>query len=427
MASISNQKGSSKKVPKLLNKEDRISSLPDSLLVHILSFLPIKYSFRTSILSSRWKYLWASVPTLDFDDKSSSNKRLKCSSNFMNVVDRVLLHHDLSCIQKFHLNCFPYNDGDLSRIYTWISVAIKHGVQLLDIKISPTREKFYLPSSLFTCPTLVVLKLEYLRSFIVPCSAHFKSLKVLHVSFYHLDNDLTLNLFHNCPVLEELLVRGIVQGNEKRRFNVSTPRALKSFRFYFQTFGVCEYNRNEIVINAPILKYLSLQNDCVPSCMLKNLTSLVQADVNVGYCCSNAWATEQYANNVFMLLRNICTVKYLYLGARTMEALEYAGDGAPLLFPNLIRLELHVNNCCGWTCLLHLLKCTPNLCQHKDSKDFKFVEPEVAPCCLSTRLQEIDITGFVGLSSEEKLMGYFLRYAKVLRKMTNNSCNSKEN
>ncbi|CAL5201559.1 unnamed protein product [Lathyrus oleraceus] len=49
---------------------ERISELHDSILCHILSFLPTKHAATTSILSKRWKSLWLSVLTLDFDCKS---------------------------------------------------------------------------------------------------------------------------------------------------------------------------------------------------------------------------------------------------------------------------------------------------------------------------------------------------------------------
>ncbi|GMQ03364.1 hypothetical protein CsSME_00049189 [Camellia sinensis var. sinensis] len=114
------------------NGENRISMLPDSIRVHILSFLPTKYAVRTSILSSRWKHIWASVPILEFNGplllpsyipfrKHNDNGR------FMNFIDRVLLH-DLSSIKRFSLGCNP--EIDTSHLSTWIGVAIKHSVHL---------------------------------------------------------------------------------------------------------------------------------------------------------------------------------------------------------------------------------------------------------------------------------------------------------
>ncbi|XP_059623845.1 F-box/FBD/LRR-repeat protein At1g13780-like isoform X1 [Cornus florida] len=193
------------------------------------------------------------------------------------------------------------------------------------------------------------------------------------------------------------------------------------------------------MVNAPILEYLTLQDDYLPRYVLKNLTSLVKADVNVGNCCPKAMEVKQRANRIFVILREIYSVKYLSLGARTMGALDYADDGKLLNFPNLIHLELHVHDCYGWIRLLHLLNRMPNLvylvleklkkCRYYEdnaSEDFNSGEQEPVPYCLLMHLQEIEINGFWGLSDELKLIEFFLRSSEVLRKMEINTSNLNE-
>lgn len=54
----------------LTTEKDRLSNLPESLIVHILAFLVVLYNTRdvicTSVLSRRWGKLWTSVLYLHF-------------------------------------------------------------------------------------------------------------------------------------------------------------------------------------------------------------------------------------------------------------------------------------------------------------------------------------------------------------------------
>ncbi|KAL8266841.1 hypothetical protein R6Q59_004185 [Mikania micrantha] len=45
---------------------DRLSNLPEDLIFKILSFMGTKHAVKTSVLSSRWRYIWASMPSLSF-------------------------------------------------------------------------------------------------------------------------------------------------------------------------------------------------------------------------------------------------------------------------------------------------------------------------------------------------------------------------
>ncbi|KAI8005574.1 F-box/LRR-repeat protein [Camellia lanceoleosa] len=78
------------KLGDVYEEKDRISSLSDAILSHILSFMPIKCAARTSLLSTRWKSIWTSVPTINLKQLYFRNNE-DLSSGFMDFVNMVLL------------------------------------------------------------------------------------------------------------------------------------------------------------------------------------------------------------------------------------------------------------------------------------------------------------------------------------------------
>ena len=90
--------------PILEEDEDRISTLPDSILLRILSSLLTKDAIKTGVLSKRWAYLWTSVPSLRFTDTSFKNTDVLATA-----VDESLLLHRAPKLTNFSV-LFRYSD-----------------------------------------------------------------------------------------------------------------------------------------------------------------------------------------------------------------------------------------------------------------------------------------------------------------------------
>src|ERR1044072_673558 len=63
---------------RLKEKSDRLSDLPNAILLHIMSFMMIQDAIKTCILSKRWKNLWKFLPDLTLHSSKFRNPLQFC-------------------------------------------------------------------------------------------------------------------------------------------------------------------------------------------------------------------------------------------------------------------------------------------------------------------------------------------------------------
>ncbi|GFZ02615.1 LOW protein: F-box/FBD/LRR-like protein [Actinidia rufa] len=401
--------------------DDRISALPDGLLCHILSFLPTKYAVATTILSTRWKYLFTWLPDLDLDDTL-----LSCPEDgidvdrFTNFVYRVLLLRKTWHINRFRLLCCE--QYDVSHVNAWICSALWRNLKELDVSFY-AEEFGMLSSDIFTCRTLAFLKIVGILILKVPFSVCLPNLKILHLCCLKLaDDDSIRRIFSGCPMLEELELRKCTLENVEM-LHISIP-SLKSLALQY-----CRGNY-QIVLDATILGYFKYHGIVAGGYLVKNLKSLVKAHLSV-------WLTRDqmeeaslhYGYFVEKLVNEISGIKFLHLSDLTLEAIDCSHCSLPT-FHNLTHLELGVN-INGWQLLPDLLDSSPNLevldfvegfLEHTaDEWNLHCRLPERVPICLSQCLKEIVVREFGRCEDELKLIEYFLSRGKVLKKITINT------
>jgi len=187
---------------------DIISNFPDSILCYILSFLPTKQVVATSILSMHWNLLWRSVPSLDFDVDTMSidyDKEKEGISRLLLSVNSFLRGRDMDqLLHRFRLRCpCLYNQNSIE---TCIEDVLRKSARLqhLDLDLGFVTA---VPSVVFICKTLVVLKLAFVSPKNVS-SVDLPLLKILHLnSVSFLDCEYLLQQFlSGSPNIEDLEV-----------------------------------------------------------------------------------------------------------------------------------------------------------------------------------------------------------------------------
>ncbi|KAG7561419.1 F-box domain, partial [Arabidopsis thaliana x Arabidopsis arenosa] len=419
--------------------KDIISDLPEALICHILSFIPTKEAALTSLLSKKWRYLFAFAPNLDFDDSLWMQRPIvdmnEIYRKFMDFVDRVLGLQGNSTLVRFSLKC--ENDIYSECVFSWISNVIERGVSDLELggTLGSNRS---MPSSVFLSKSLVKLRIDTENGSVIDLEDVFlPKLKTLHlrsVWFGEGDDTCLLKLISGCHVLEELTMIDLWwDGFWNRSVSSKTLKRL--------TVGCSDWERSpaSVSFDTPNLVYFEYDDLVADKFEIVNFDSLVEASIGLRM----RYHQRAYASygdlvvNATNLFVGISNVQILKLFSSTLEVLTFCCEPIPL-FKNLLHLTVETDKDVGWESLPALLKNCPNLetlvfkglhhkhtikcedadgCLCKSSKDIR-------SCLSSSPVKVLKILKFGEVSSyfddEEKqleLVKYFLETMPNLEQM----------
>lgn len=166
--------------------EDRISELPDEILVYILSFLTVKEAADTSVLSRRWLSLWTCIPRLDFeatkplDEVASQIKlRKRHMKKYLRWVNGTLQMCKVQKLGQFRI-CFDLNKFVQHEIDKWLEFAFSRNVQILELDLNKGGEDIRDFDYCYAFPArLLGLGDSADSSSSILVKQNFKSLKVL--------------------------------------------------------------------------------------------------------------------------------------------------------------------------------------------------------------------------------------------------------
>ncbi|MED6158438.1 hypothetical protein PIB30_032762 [Stylosanthes scabra] len=232
---------------------DRISVLPDAILVHILSFLSSQTVVTaTSTLSTRWRDLWLSVPTVDLDD---SLFRLRAKPDrFVPFAYAVLLSRDATQpILNFRLK---YRSASVAScdVNFWLKIAIQRKVET--VEFSPFFfSHVTLPTAIFTCSRLLVLKLQNLIVDRIS-TVHLPLLKTLHIDLVRFTNGEYLEIIlSGCPNIHHLKIKGLELQQSFIPLGVTFPNLIHVELFVSQCKWIWIVR---LLNNSPLLQVLDI-------------------------------------------------------------------------------------------------------------------------------------------------------------------------
>ncbi|XP_023638925.1 F-box/LRR-repeat protein At1g06630 [Capsella rubella] len=337
---------------------DAISCLPHEVLGVILSSVPTKLAASTSLLSKKWRNVFALVHNLDFDDsdllqpEEGEEEMGVMRESFRNFVDTTLALQCGSPIKRFSLKCHIHDYySESAHLVRWVCNALDRGV--LDLSLE-TSVQALIPSELFTSKTLVKLRLgTQVTVEVFPPEASLPALKILiFESVLIRPDDMCNVLLPGCPVLEELYL--YYDGFEGWPYRI-TSQTIKRLVVQYDEFEI--ESMSFMSIDAPNLLFLDYSHYALYDYPLVNLASLVEARLDIQY------SKRVVRPDITGLINGISNVETLHLSPDSVDVISLCvGRGLLLpVFNNLVSLTFGSKNEKGWKLLPYLIEQSPKL------------------------------------------------------------------
>ncbi|KAJ0235100.1 F-box domain-containing protein [Hirschfeldia incana] len=240
---------------------DLISSLPDAILQHIFSQIPTKYAIRTSALSKRWRHVWSETPSLDID----------CYRDEPDPIYETLSRsYSSPKIATFRLSI----STEANQIDRFIDFAVSRDTEELSLEFRHSYAQAYrFPEVFFTSRSLKNLSVESATIDTIPghVTVSWRSLRTLCLRGCDLSDEACVKILSGSPLLECLTLF----VDKLELLDLSECLVLK--RLDVQCW------EQTLKIVAPRVSFLSLTHSDESRCVLLDVSSLIEANVNI-YC-----------------------------------------------------------------------------------------------------------------------------------------------
>ncbi|KAL6844556.1 hypothetical protein ACP4OV_025215 [Aristida adscensionis] len=190
-----------------------LDKLPEDILRHIHSLLPLRDAARAARVSHRFLRSWRCFPYLTFSMDTlglnvSEGTTYERAKRLVDRIDHVIQNHSGIGVKTIKLAvCLCHNVITAGRLDSWLQAAVKSGIVDISVELSEVhRPKFNFSCSLLSCAGNSLRSISLLSCTFRPTSGIgcLKSLKSVCLKFVHITGEELGCLLSSAVSLEEL-------------------------------------------------------------------------------------------------------------------------------------------------------------------------------------------------------------------------------